>query len=165
VARGSGLLTPSIVSDVFANGSESTTLWEFKHGNGSFKKGDLVGLREIKRRASRHALVNREYSNQKPPPSLPGTPAEPMPMPDGSDIRVNGMEHSMYDLNMRLHRNEETMQMMHMKYQTLLDTVLRVMQVNQDMSKMLAHIVPNHPESTMHREGTSFVPFSVSPSS
>ncbi len=76
---------PIQVSDVFANGSDSTTLWEFKHGGGNFKRGDLVGLREIKRRASRHALVHREYNNQKPTMSQPGTPAEAMPMPDGSD--------------------------------------------------------------------------------
>jgi hypothetical protein len=48
------------VSDVFHTGSPDTALWEFKHGAGSFKRGDLVGLREIKRRASRHALIHRE---------------------------------------------------------------------------------------------------------
>ncbi|EHL00600.1 hypothetical protein M7I_3486 [Glarea lozoyensis 74030] len=34
------------VSDVFHTGSPESPLWEFKHGNGNFKRGDLVGLLE-----------------------------------------------------------------------------------------------------------------------
>ena len=32
------------VSDVFHTGSPESPLWEFKHGNGNFKRGDLVGI-------------------------------------------------------------------------------------------------------------------------
>ncbi|KAJ0286238.1 hypothetical protein Brms1b_002365 [Colletotrichum noveboracense] len=102
------------VSDVFHTTNPETALWEFKHGNGNFKRGDLVGLREIKRRASRHALVHREYPNSKPSPSQPGTPAEPMPPPnDGSDPRMGGIEHTLYDMSMRLQRSEENAHYMH----------------------------------------------------
>ena len=89
------------MSDVFHSGAPDANLWEFKHGNGNFKRGDLVGLREIKRRASRHALVHREY-NQKPPSSAPGTPAEPMPlMLESGDSRFTNLnvEHMLHDLN------------------------------------------------------------------
>src|SRR3954471_20592062 len=101
-------LTSVPVNDVFHTGPPESTMWEFKHGNGNFKRGDLVGLREIKRRASRHSLVHREFSNQKPPSSQPGTPAEPMPpMQEGGDPRLNSIEHRLYDLTARLQRHEE----------------------------------------------------------
>ncbi|KAK8086310.1 hypothetical protein PG994_001284 [Apiospora phragmitis] len=112
------------VSDVFHTGNPETALWEFKHGNGNFKRGDLVGLREIKRRASRHALVHREYNNQKPTPSQPGTPAEPMPpIPDGSDPRLAHIEHTLFDVNTRLQRSEEAAAYMHVKQQAMMDTL------------------------------------------
>ncbi|KAK7746837.1 Flocculation suppression protein [Cytospora paraplurivora] len=108
----------SAVSDVFHNGSPDAPLWEFKHGNNNFKRGDLVGLREIKRRASRHSLVT-----QKPPPSQPGTPAEPMPpIPDGGDPRLIHLERSMQDLYNRLDRSESNAHYMQVKHQALLDS-------------------------------------------
>ena len=139
------------VSDVFANGSDSTTLWEFKHGQGNFKRGDLVGLREIKRRASRHALVHREYNNQKPTPSQPGTPAEPIPMPDGSDPRLGSMEHTLYEMSARLQRSEESSHYMHIKHQTLMDTVMRLLHFNQELSRTVLQLVPGQ-DSQIHRD-------------
>ncbi len=141
------------VSDVFANGSDSTTLWEFKHGNGSFKRGDLVGLREIKRRASRHSLVHRDFNAQKqPPPSQPGTPAEPVPMPEGVDPRMSGIDHALYNFESRLQRNEEAMHFMHLKHQAALDTIGRLVHVNQEISRLLLNMVPNA-DSPLHRDG------------
>ncbi|KAI8634105.1 HSF-type DNA-binding-domain-containing protein [Xylariaceae sp. FL1651] len=142
------------VSDVFHTGSPETALWEFKHGNGNFKRGDLIGLREIKRRASRHALVHREYNNQKPTPSQPGTPAEPMPpIHDGSDPRLASIEHSLYEINAKLQRSEETAQYMHVKQQAMVDTINRLLQFNQDLSRAVLSLVP--PENPIHRDVTA----------
>ncbi|KAI2642196.1 HSF-type DNA-binding-domain-containing protein [Xylaria nigripes] len=139
------------VSDVFQTGNPETSLWEFKHGNGNFKRGDLVGLREIKRRASRHALVHREYGNQKPTPSQPGTPAEPMPViHDGSDPRLVGIEHSLYEISTKLQRSEENAQYMHVKQQAMVETINRLLQFNQELSKTVLALVP--PESPIHRD-------------
>ena len=82
-------------------------LWEFKHGNGSFKRGDLMGLREIKRRASRHTLIHRDsYSGPKSTAaSMPGTPNE-QPA-DSLESRVMGIEQSLFDVSTRLARTEE----------------------------------------------------------
>ncbi|KAI5918787.1 hypothetical protein F4810DRAFT_690564 [Camillea tinctor] len=139
------------VSDVFHTGNPETALWEFKHGNGNFKRGDLVGLREIKRRASRHALVHREYSDRKPTPSQPGTPAEPMPpIHDSSDPRVSGVEHTLYEVNSRLQRSEENAHYMHIKQQAMVDTVNRLLQFNQELSRTILQIVP--PDNPIHRD-------------
>ena len=94
--EGEAIINNHPVSDVFHTGSPESPLWEFKHGNGNFKRGDLVGLREIKRRASRHALVHRDsYSAPKPPLSQPGTPAEPVhTMQDSTESRLTQLEHT-----------------------------------------------------------------------
>ncbi|WYZ37340.1 hypothetical protein EsH8_II_000846 [Colletotrichum jinshuiense] len=140
------------VSDVFHTTNPETALWEFKHGNGNFKRGDLIGLREIKRRASRHALVHREYPNSKPSPSQPGTPAEPMPPPsDGSDPRMPGLEHTLYDLSMRLQRSEENAHYMHIKQQAVMETMSRLLQFNQEMSRTILSLVPS-PDHPVHRD-------------
>lgn len=140
------------MSDVFHNGNDST-LWEFKHGNGNFKRGDLVGLREIKRRASRHALVHKEYNQQRPTPPQPGTPAEPMPIPEGHpDPRLANMEHMVYDMSTRLQRSEETAHYMHIKQQAVMDTLGRLLQLNSELARVVLTLVPN-PENPTHREG------------
>ncbi|TDZ23212.1 Transcription factor SFL1 [Colletotrichum sidae] len=140
------------VSDVFHTTNPETALWEFKHGNGNFKRGDLVGLREIKRRASRHALVHREYPNTKPSPSQPGTPAEPMPPPsEGPDPRMPGIEHTIYDMSMRLQRSEESAHYMHVKHQAVMETLSRILQFNQELSRTILNLVPS-PENPVHRD-------------
>jgi hypothetical protein len=110
-------------------------LWEFKHGNGNFKRGDLVGLREIKRRASRHALVHRDsYSGVKPPAySHPGTPAEPIPPPpvDTTESRLAQLETAMYDVHHRLVRSDEMVHSMHVKNHVLVEAVSRSLQVRR----------------------------------
>lgn len=132
-------------------------MWEFKHGNGNFKRGDMIGLREIRRRASRHALVHREYNNQKPQPSQPGTPAEPMvPMPDSSNPRLSSIEHTLYDLSARLQRHEENAQFMQVKHQAIMDTVARLLQFNQDLSRAVLALAPG-PDHPIHRDGKCWV--------
>lgn len=135
------------VSDVFHNGSPDSPLWEFKHGNNSFKRGDLIGLREIKRRASRHALVA-----QKAPQSQPGTPAEPMqPIQDGGgDPRLFGIERSVQDLYARLDRSESNAHYMQVKHQALLDSVNRLLSFNQEQSRILMTLVS--PDNPIHRD-------------
>ncbi|KAK4247088.1 HSF-type DNA-binding-domain-containing protein [Corynascus novoguineensis] len=140
------------VSDVFAHGTPDSTMWEFKHGNGSFKRGDMVGLREIRRRASRHALVHREYNNTRPPASQPGTPAEPVaPSHDATNPRLNNIEHTLYDLSARLQRHEENAQFMQVKHQAIMDTVGRLLQFNQELSRAVLALSPN-PDNPIHRD-------------
>ncbi|KAG5771029.1 hypothetical protein H9Q72_002310 [Fusarium xylarioides] len=137
--------------DVFHTGNPDTTLWEFKHGNGNFKRGDLVGLREIKRRASRHALVHRESNYTKPAASQPGTPAEPVPIPpDSADARMLNIEHTLFDLSNRLQRSEEAAHYMHVKSQAAMDTVNRLLHFNQELSRHMLSLVPT--ESPLSRE-------------
>jgi hypothetical protein len=118
------------VSDVFHTGSPDSTLWEFKHGNGSFKKGDLTGLREIKRRASRHALIHRDsFSGQRPTASQPGTPAEPMP--DTTEARLLNLENNFYEMHSRLARTEDSYALMSSRCQALTEGLVRCHQVGQ----------------------------------
>ncbi|GFP56491.1 transcription factor SFL1 [Trichoderma asperellum] len=137
--------------DVFHTGNPETTLWEFKHGNGNFKRGDLVGLREIKRRASRHALVNRENNFPKASTSQPGTPVEPVQVPaDSIEARLANLEHSLYDTASRLQRSEEAAHYMHVKNQAVMETLNRLLYFNQELSKgMLSLVSPDNP---VHRD-------------
>ncbi|RDW78510.1 hypothetical protein BP5796_06362 [Coleophoma crateriformis] len=141
------------VSDVFHTGSPESPLWEFKHGNGNFKKGDLVGLREIKRRASRHALVHRDsYSAPKPPPAQPGTPAEPMqPMHESTESRLTMLEHNLYDMNARLVKSENNCHFLHVRNQVVMDALSRSLQLNYEMSKAVLSIIPNS-DSPLYRD-------------
>ncbi len=118
-----------IVSDVFHTGSPESTLWEFKHGNGNFKRGDLAGLREIKRRASRHALIHRDSFStpHKPSVSQPSTPAEPVL--DSGEVRLQSLEHSLYDLHARLMRTEESNTALSAKCQALNESLIKCCQV------------------------------------
>jgi hypothetical protein len=118
-----------VVSDVFHTGSPDSPMWEFKHGNGSFRKGDVAGLREIKRRASRHALIHRDsFSGHKPGASQPGTPAEPVS--DTPDARLLNFEHSIYEMNARLSRTEESHALLSSRCQALTESLVRCHQVN-----------------------------------
>ena len=120
------------MSDVFHTGSPESPMWEFKHGNGNFKRGDLVGLREIKRRASRHALVHRDsYPSVKPPPySQPGTPAEIVqPIQESTETRLTHLEHTLYDIHPRLARSEENSNFLYARNQILTEALSRSLQV------------------------------------
>ena len=125
------MLTARLVSDVFHTGAPESTLWEFKHGNGNFKRGDLVGLREIKRRASRHALINRDSFSSAPKASnmtQPGTPTDP-PMLDSTEARLQHLEHSLYDVHNRLSRTEDHNHSLSSRHQMLMDGLMRCHQV------------------------------------
>ncbi|KAJ2894125.1 flocculation suppression protein [Zalerion maritima] len=131
------------VSDVFHTGNPESALWEFKHGNGNFRRGDIVGLREIKRRASRHALVHREYP-QKTTQSQPGQPAEPMqPMqPESIDPRMAHLEHNVFDMMNRLQRSEDTSR-------HLMSSMSRLVDFQQELTSTLGTVAslagPDHP--------------------
>ena len=150
-------LTDSTVSDVFQTGSPDSPLWEFKHGNGSFRRGDLVGLREIKRRASRHALIHRDSFSSPSGPSgqkqlsvsQPPTPAEPMP--DPVETRLSMLEHNFYDMHTRLARAEETNAYLSSKCQILGDGLLRCHQWSYDLTGQLMVMVPD-PNNPIHRD-------------
>src|SRR4051812_35946639 len=90
------LLANKSVSDVFHQGEPDTTLWEFRHGQGCFRQGDLAGLREIKRRASKHALVRDQYAqkNVAPPPGVP--PEAILMIPD--EYRMPTLDQTVHDL-------------------------------------------------------------------
>lgn len=155
-------LTAPKVSDVFHTGSPESPLWEFKHGNGNFKRGDLVGLREIKRRASRHALVHRDsYSAPKAPISQPGTPAEPIHgMQESTESRLTNLEHTLYDMHARLQRSEDNSQFLHVRNQVVMEALSRSLQLNHEMARVLLSLVPNQ-DSPLHRDGKYMaVPFS-----
>ncbi|MBE7180829.1 MAG: hypothetical protein INR71_06400 [Terriglobus roseus] len=136
----SPLTSMHTVSDVFHTGQPDSPLWEFKHGNGNFKRGDLVGLREIKRRASRHALIHRDSFSaaaaggpSKPGASvqqpLPGAvPVEPVP--DPVEARLAMLEHNMYDVHHRLTRAEDGNAFLNSKCQALTEGLLRCHQVS-----------------------------------
>ncbi len=118
------------MSDVFHTGSPDSPLWEFKHGNNNFKRGDLVGLREIKRRASRHALIHRDSfsTGPKAAPSQPATPIEAMP--DPLEARVSHLEYGMYDVHARLARSEENYAYLSSKYHLLVEGLTKSHQVS-----------------------------------
>jgi hypothetical protein len=139
------------VSDVFHTGSPESALWEFKHGNGNFKKGDLIGLREIKRRASRHTLIHRDsFSNAKPGVSQPGTPAEVMP---DTDQRLAGLEQAFYDVHARLQRTEDSYAMMSSKCQALTEGLVRCHQWLHNFTTAFQSV--SSPENALYSDITN----------
>ena len=111
-------------------------MWEFKHGNGSFKRGDLVGLRDIKRRASRHALIHRDsFSGPKSTVvSAPGTPDERPG--DSIDGRFISIEQSLYEINSRLARSEDHNAMLGIRLQTAIEGLTRCHQVSPELLRV-----------------------------
>lgn len=81
--------------------SNATSQWEFKHGAGSFKRGDVEALRAIKRRASRPSAVHRDNISLKPvslsvpstPPADYGTPPPASGPPIGLQQSMSGHPH------------------------------------------------------------------------
>ncbi|PYH72553.1 flocculation suppression protein [Aspergillus vadensis CBS 113365] len=141
------------VSDVFHTGSPDSALWEFKHGNGNFKRGDLVGLREIKRRASRHALIHRDsFPGHKAAASQPGTPAEPVP--DVTESRLMNLEHSMYDLHARLRNAEEGNATLTARCQSMAESLTRCYHWTHSISRFLQGMIPDR-ESLLYRDVAS----------
>jgi HSF-type DNA-binding len=129
------------VSDVFHTGSPDSALWEFKHGNGSFKKGDLMGLREIKRRASRHTLIHRDsFSGTKQGLSQPGTPAETMPA--DNETRIASLEYAFHDMHTRLARTEDSYTLLSTRCQALTEGLVKCHQWTYDLAHHMQAIVP-----------------------
>ncbi|KAL4902856.1 hypothetical protein BDW74DRAFT_58661 [Aspergillus multicolor] len=138
------------VSDVFHTGSPDSALWEFKHGNGNFKRGDLVGLREIKRRASRHALIHRDsFPSHKTAVSQPGTPAEPVP--DATDARLMQLEHMVFEMHNRLIRAEEGNATLNNRCQAMTESITRCHQWSYSLSRFLQGMIPDR-ESYLYRD-------------
>ncbi|KAF2747999.1 hypothetical protein M011DRAFT_27402 [Sporormia fimetaria CBS 119925] len=139
------------VSDVFHNSSTDSPLWEFKHGNGFFKRGDLVGLREIKRRASRHALIHRDSfpTTKVPAGPPPGVAVEPMP--DPTESRLQALENSHYEMHARMQRSEHELSYLNQKNAALMDGILRCHQWNHELSSMILAIVPDR-ENQIHAD-------------
>ena len=61
------------------------------------------------------------------------------------------MEHALYDMSARLQRHEESAHHMHVKNQVLTETVSRMLQINQDVSRVVQSLVPT--DSPLHRDG------------
>ncbi|KIV84841.1 hypothetical protein PV11_00595 [Exophiala sideris] len=138
------------VSDVFHTGSPESALWEFKHGNGNFKKGDLMGLREIKRRASRHTLIHRDsFSNPKPGLSQPATPGE---MPS-DEPRYPGFEQTFYEMHSRLERTEQNYTLMNSRCQALTEGLVRCHQWTQNLTSAIQTM--SAPESPLYNDISS----------
>lgn len=142
------------VSDVFHTGSPDSPLWEFKHGNGNFKRGDLVGLREIKRRASRHALIHRDsFSTPKGPSGPPaGPPVDSMP--DPAESRLAALEHGLYDMNARMQRSEDSCSYLSQKNTILMDNLIKCQQWNHELTSFIMALIPD-PENQVYKDAYS----------
>lgn len=130
---------------MFHAGNPDAALWEFKHGNGCFRRGDLLGLRDIKRRASRHALAPREFP-QKPPPPPPNMPPEAMhPMHETQDHRMPPLNHAVFDLSSQVEASNY-------RQQVMADSITKVLAITQDLARAVSTLVPSdHP---VRHEGT-----------
>lgn len=103
------------VNDTFHSNSSSspdTAQWEFKHGQGSFKRGDVESLRAIKRRASRPSAIHRDNISLKsvslsvpstlptdystPPPQPSSGPSSPGPAPPASTPQPYLPQHEQF---------------------------------------------------------------------
>lgn len=110
-------------------------------------------MREIKRRASRQSGIHRDYNSQKPLPSQPGTPSEPIhPIPDVVTPGYGGgnYEYSMQEVLARLDRSEREAQFMHIKCQTIVETVTRLLHYNQELTRSVLSL--SHHEHHVHRD-------------
>lgn len=73
------------------------------------------------------------------------------PIHDGSDPRLASIEHSLYEVTSRLQRSEENAHYINIKQQAMADTMNRLLQLNQDLSRTVLSLVP--PENPIHRDG------------
>ena len=75
-----------------------------------------------------------------------------MPM-EGTEARLNALEHTIFDISARLHRSEENAHYVHIKNQAIMEQLNRLMHLNQELSRSLLSIVPT--DSSTHRDGWS----------
>jgi len=101
-----------------------------------------VGLREIKRRASRHALIHRDsFSGTKSTAvSAPGTPNE-QPT-DSMDARLLAIEQSLFEMSTRLARSEENNSYLAGRCQMALDGLSRCHQWTADIAQFISQTFP-----------------------
>ncbi|KAB8338827.1 hypothetical protein FH972_021771 [Carpinus fangiana] len=135
------------VHDVFHSGSPDSPLWEFKHGNGSFKRGDLAGLREIKRRASRHTLIHRDSFSSAPKSVVaPQVVATAEVLPETVEQRVSMLQLSLSDMHARLIRSEEAQSIASARCQSLGEHLAKSLSYTSDLSGIVLNLVqdPNH---------------------
>ena len=137
------------MSDVFhtANGKAGVNVWEFKHGQGLFRKGDLTSLRLIKRRTSK-------TNSNKMAQSQPGTPAEMQPMNEAHEARISQLEYVVNDLHNRLHRSEDHANFLTARYFSLVQTTTRLSQTNQELGRTVASLAG--PDHRMYRDAIAF---------
>lgn len=144
------------VSDVFHTGNQDgSTMWEFRHGNGSFKRGDTTALRDIKRRASRHALIQRDSfqpTPHKPSISQPGTPAEPI---GDADTRLANLEYNMHDLHNRLVRAEEGNHHLSTRCLWLSESLAQHQRWNSELAQVVMRMTHGRDDAS-YRDGELF---------
>lgn len=130
------VLSMDIVSDVFHNGSTETPLWEFRHREGAFRRGDFARLAAVKRRASRQALPHRNSFStaprvqqpQQPLPPVGQLPEPPAPQ-DPLEGRLMSIENSLHEAHLQIMRTQEINNALSSKCQMLGDNLVRAYQV------------------------------------
>jgi len=119
------------VSDVFHNGSPESPLWEFRHREGSFRRGDLARLSAVKRRASRQALPHRNSFSTVQRVPQQALPTGPIPelVQDPVEVRLLRMENSLHDAHHWIARSQEANAALSSKCQMLTENLTRAYQV------------------------------------
>ena len=138
-----------VVSDVFHNGSPESPLWEFRHREGAFRRGDFARLSAVKRRASRQALphrssfsatpraVQQQPQQQQPQQQQPlpqqSQPHSTGPIPeivqDPLEIRLMQLENHLHEAHMQIARSNDMNASLNSKCQQLSDNLTKVYQV------------------------------------
>jgi hypothetical protein len=129
------------VSDVFHNGSPESPLWEFRHREGAFRRGDFARLSAVKRRASRQTLPHRSSFSAAPriPPPPQQQQQQQQPLPTGPipesiqqdplELRFINLENGLHDAHQLLARMQETNATLSSRCQMLTDNLTRAYHV------------------------------------
>ncbi len=88
-----------------------------------------MGLREIKRRASRHALINRDTFSAGQKVTVTHGANSVEPVMESTDVRIAHLEHTLYDVHTRLAQTEDNYISLNAKYQVSNEALLRFNQV------------------------------------
>ena len=120
------------VSDVFHNGSPESPLWEFRHREGAFRRGDFARLSAVKRRASRQALPHRSSFSAAPRVQQQPLPTGPIPetiQQDPLEMRFMSLENGLHDAHQLIARLQETNAALTSRCQMLTDNLTRAYHV------------------------------------
>ena len=71
--------------------------------------------------------------------------------PESSETRMGSMEQTLYEMNARLSRSEEAAHQMYIRNQIVTETLGRVLQFNQELSRTVLSLFPS--ESPHYRDG------------